>query len=100
MNIQEFYDTAVLTAKELGIEKPNVTTISGCFDGTIRHSVQIWMSEKRKHLYSELHNNPNSAIQSFKDVLEFSLKEYSKKTELIEVSDDKPGNITTDLPVK
>lgn len=84
MNTQEFYDMAVLAAKELGIEKPNVTTLSGCFDGKIKHSVQIFLPEKRKCLHSELHQNTSAAIQGFKDVLEFNLKEYSKETELID----------------
>lgn len=90
MTTQEFYNLAVMAAKEKGIEKPNISTISGCYNGAIKHSCQVFIAAKRKHIYSGLHNNPVSAILAFKDAIEFEFKEYSTMQEDIEIEKNIP----------
>jgi hypothetical protein len=84
MNTQDFYDKAIDIAKEFGIEKPNVTTSSGCYNGSIKHSCSIYIHDKRIIISSELHNNPVSALLAFKDAIEFKFKEYNQETKSIE----------------
>jgi hypothetical protein len=85
MTITEFYNFAVLAAKERGYEKPNIATVSGCYQGILKHSCQLWIYEKLKHINSGLHENPISAIQAFKDAIEFESKTYSKISEDMEL---------------
>ena len=85
MTTTEFYDLAVLAAKERGFEKPSIVTMSGCYQGTLKHSCQLWIYEKRKHICSGLHENPVSAIRAFKDAIEFESKTYSKMSEDVEL---------------
>jgi hypothetical protein len=85
MTTTDFYNFAVLAAKERGFEKPNITTISGCYCGTLKHSCQLWIYAKRKHIYSGLHENPVSAIQAFKNAIEFESKTYSNMSEDVEL---------------
>jgi hypothetical protein len=85
MTTTDFYNFAVLAAKERGFAKPSIVTMSGNFQGTIKHSCQLWIYEKRKHINSGLHDNPISAIQAFKDAIEFEGKTYSKMSEDVEL---------------
>jgi hypothetical protein len=85
MTTTDFYNFAVLAAKERGVEKPNIVTMSGCYQGTLKHSCQLWIYEKTKNVYSGLHENPVSAIQAFKDAIEFESKTYSKMSEDVEL---------------
>lgn len=85
MTTTDFYNFALLAAKERGFEKPNIVTMSCCFQGTLKHSCQLWIPEKREHINSGLHENPVSAIQSFKDAIEFKNKTYSKISEDLEL---------------
>lgn len=85
MNTTDFYNFAVLAAKERGYEKPNIVTLSGNYQGNIKHSCQLWIYEKRKHIDSGLHENPVSAIQAFKDAIDFENKTYSKMSEDVEL---------------
>ena len=85
MNTIEFYNFAVQAAKNRDYQNPSITTISGCFDGKINHSCQLWDSTKRKHINSGLHSNPVAAIQAFKDAIEFSNKIYSDHVEMVDV---------------
>ncbi len=85
MNTTEFYNFAIIAAKERGYDKPNINTISGNYNGIIRHSCQMWINDKRKHIYSGLHDNPVSAIQAFKDAIDFFNKTYSKIVEDVEL---------------
>ena len=81
MTTTDFYNFAVLAAKERGFENPNVTTISGVYSGKILHSCQLWNTQKRKHISGGQHDNPVAAIQAFKDALDFDAKTYSKISE-------------------
>ena len=85
MTTTEFYNFAVIAAKKRGFEKPDIVTMSGCFQGTLKHSCQLWIYEKRKHINSGLHENPVSALQAFKDAIEFETKTYSKMSEDVEL---------------
>ena len=85
MTTTEFYNFALIAAKERGFEKPHIVTTSGCYHGTLKHSCQLWISEKRKHINSGLHENPVSALQAFKDAIEFETKTYSKMSEDVEL---------------
>lgn len=69
MTTQEFYNFAVIAAKNIGYEEPKITTISGCFEGVIKHSCQLYIYKKRKFINSGLYPNPVSALQAFKDAL-------------------------------
>jgi hypothetical protein len=85
MTTTDFYNFAVLAAQDRGFENPNITTMSSCFQGAVKHSCQIWLNDKRKHVNSGLRENPLSAIQAFKDALEFENNTYSKASEDIEL---------------
>lgn len=85
MNTTDFYNFAVLAAKERGFENPNIVTMSGNYQGTIKHSCQLWINEKRKHINSGLHHNPVAAIRAFKDAIDFENKTYSKMSEDVEL---------------
>ena len=84
MNTIEFYKFAVEAAKNRGYEKPSVTTISGCYNGDVKHSCQLWDNEKHKHINSGLHGNPVAAIQAFKDAIEFHNKTYADYVQAVE----------------
>ena len=88
MSTQEFYNFAVLAAKERGFKKPNIVTISGCFQGILKHSCQLWIYDKRKHINSGLHGNPVSALQAFKDAIEYENKTYSTISEDVNICDE------------
>jgi hypothetical protein len=64
MTLQDFYNFAVIAATNRGYANPKITTISGCYDGQIKHSCQLWIYEKSVN--SGLHSNPVSALQAFK----------------------------------
>ena len=85
MTTTEFYRSAVQIAEEAGFEKPSVTTISGAYHGVIQHSCQLWINERFKRVTSGMQNNPNAALQAFKDAIEFENKEYSKEISDIEL---------------
>jgi hypothetical protein len=85
MTTTEFYNFAVMAAKARGFENPNIVTMSGCYQGALKHSCQLWIYEKRKHLTSGLHDNPISAIQAFKDAIEFDGRTYSEMGEDVEL---------------
>ena len=85
MTTQQFYDFAVEAAKNRGYKEPSVTTISGCYNGRIHHSVVMYDAVKRKNINSGLQANPVAAIQAFKDEIEFSQKTYSNEQESIEI---------------
>lgn len=85
MTTTEFYNFSILAAKERGFKTPNIVTISGNYQGNIKHSCQLWIYEKRKHINSGLHENPISAIQAFKDAMDFENKTYSKMSEDVEL---------------
>jgi len=87
MTTQEFYNFAVIAATNRGYANPRITTVSGCYDGQIKHSCQLWIYEKRKFVNSGLHSNPVSALQAFKDALDFENLTYSKETENIELTE-------------
>lgn len=85
MTTTQFYNFAIMAAKDRGFEKPSIVTISGCYQGTLKHCCQLWINEKLKHINSGLHANPASAIQAFKDALDFENKTYSKMSEDVEL---------------
>lgn len=85
MTTQEFYHFAVIAAKNRGYDKPRITTMSGCYEGNIKHSCQLYIYEKSKFVNSGLHSNPHSALQAFEDALDFENLTYSKETENIEL---------------
>lgn len=85
MTTQEFYNFALIAAKNRGYENPKIVTMSGCYEGNIKHSCQLFILEKRKFVNSGLHPNPVSALQAFKDALDFENLTYSKETENIEL---------------
>lgn len=76
MTLKQFNDAAFEISKEAGYK--NVTVISGCYSGDIRHCCQIWTG--KKHINSGLHNNPESALQALKDYIEFDSLTYDKIT--------------------
>lgn len=85
MTTTEFYNFAVLAAQERGFKEPNIVTMSGCYNGLIKHSCQLWLNDKRKHINSGLHYNPVAAIQAFKDAIDFENKTYSNVCEDVEL---------------
>jgi len=85
MTTTEFYNLACQAAKERGFESPNITTQSGCYTGSIKHSCQLWIYNKRKFIYSGLHDNPVAAIMAFKDAIDFENKSYSNLIEDTEI---------------
>ncbi len=85
MNTTDFYNLAIIAAKERGYEKPNVTTISGNYNGKINHICKLWDGIKRKHIDSGLHDNPVAAIIAFKDAIDFENKTYSKIVEDVDL---------------
>lgn len=85
MTTAEFYNLAVLAAKERGYENPNITVHSLCDANGIKHICKLWDSSKKKHIDSTLQNNPVSAIQAFKDAIDFENKTYSKMSEDVEL---------------
>jgi hypothetical protein len=85
MTTQEFYKFAVLVAKERGYENPDVFVHTLCSSSGIKHVCKLWDSNKKKHIQSELQNNPVSALQSFKDAIDFENKTYSQMSEGIEL---------------
>lgn len=85
MTTQDFYNFAILAAKERGYETPNVIVHTLCSSNGINHICRLWDNNKKKHIESKLQNNPVSAIQSFKDALDFENKKYSQIEESIEL---------------
>lgn len=85
MNTIEFYQFAVNAAKDRGFKDPSITTMSGCYNGKIQHSCQLWDNTKLKHINSGLHGNPLAAIQAFKDSIEFYNKKYDEYLDTIDV---------------
>ena len=59
----------------------------GCFEGVIKHSCQLYNYKKRKFINNGLHPNPVSALQAFKNALEFENLGYSTETENIELTE-------------
>lgn len=86
MTLTDFYNFTILAARERGFKNPKINIVSGIFNGEIKHSCQLWVSEKSKFVDSGLRDNPVSAIQSFKDAIEFYNKTYSKMSEDIELN--------------
>jgi len=85
MNTIEFYHFAVDVAKNRGFETPSITTLSGCYNGEVKHSCQVWDNARLKHINSGLHNNPVAAIQAFKDAIEFHNKSYADYTQSTDI---------------
>ena len=85
MTTQDFYNFAILAAKERGYETPNVIVHTLCSSNGIKHICSLWDCNKKRHIESGLQNNPVSAIQAFKDALDFQNKKYSQTSEDIEL---------------
>ena len=77
MTTIEFYNFALIAAESKGYKNPNITTMSCCFQGEIRHTCQLWDNKKGKNIHSGQHMNPLSALEAFKDALEYEGKTYS-----------------------
>lgn len=87
MTTQDFYNLAVLAAKDRGYENPSITTHTLCDSKGIKHICKLWDAGKRKHISCDLQNNPVSAIQAFKDAIDFENKTYSKMEEGLDIED-------------
>jgi hypothetical protein len=85
MTTEEFYNLAVLAAKERGYENPKITVHTMCDSVGINHICKLWDLVKRKHISSDLQKNPVSAIQNFKDAIDFENKTYSKMEEGLDI---------------
>ena len=85
MTTIEFYQHAVEAAKTFGYENPSIVTTSGCYEGIIHHTCQLWDSSKKEFISSGLHGNPVAVIQAFKDALEFNQKSYADYKQDIEI---------------
>jgi len=68
MKTIDFYNFAVMAAKERGYSNPNITVHTLCDSNGIKHICKLWDNDKKKHISSTLQNNPVSAIQAFKVV--------------------------------
>lgn len=82
MTTQEFYNLAVMAAKEKGYENPIVTVHTLCDKSGINHICKLW--DGNKYIDSKLQKNPVSAIMAFKDAIDFHLKTYSNLEEGVE----------------
>lgn len=76
MDLVEFYDIAKEIAEQHGYKEPKIVVMSGCYEGRIRHTCQLWDMAKGKHVYSEQHTSPKSALEAFNDNLIHHKKEY------------------------
>jgi hypothetical protein len=85
MKTIDFYNFAVMAAKERGYSNPNITVHTLCDSNGIKHICKLWDNDKKKHISSTLQNNPVSAIQAFKDAIDFENKTYSKMSEDVEL---------------
>lgn len=78
MKTTEFYNFAVIAAKKRGYENPNVTVHTICTSNGISHICKLWDNSKKKHISSNLQNNPIAALQAFKDAIDFENKTYDQ----------------------
>lgn len=83
MDLQQFYNLAIEAAKERGYENPIITTISGCYQGNISHSINLW--DGKKYIYGGQHKSPEASLQSFKDVVDFNNKQYADNIKSIQI---------------
>ena len=85
MTTTEFYNFAILAAKERGYTNPDITVHTICTSSGIANICKLWDHEKKKHISSAIQSNPVSAIQAFKDAIEFENKRYSEIQEDVEL---------------
>lgn len=90
MTLLEFKASADKIAEVYGIKSRNVTVMASIFGNVdkdcISYSCQAWIIKQHKHIRTEIViNNPKSALESFKDLLEINFKEYSTKEQDIEL---------------
>lgn len=88
MTANDFYNFAVIAAKQRGYENPSVTIVVICTspqDG-LNYVCKLWDRKKSKHIESKFHKNPLAALQSFKDAIDFENKTYSDISEDIELT--------------
>ena len=88
MSTEEFYNFAVLAAKDRGYDNPRITVHTICDSRGINHICKLWDSGKNKHIDSTLQSNPVSAIQAFKDAIEYENKTYSQISEGVNNCDE------------
>jgi len=85
MTTIEFYNFAVIAAKNKGYENPDISVITICNKSGVQHVCKLWDNEKKKHIESKLHKNPVASLQAFKDAIEFENKTYSELSEGLEL---------------
>lgn len=89
MTLQEFRDKANEIAEGYGLNKLSVTVIAGIFGHhncqRIFYSCQVYDSDKRKIVKGEMYPNPESALESFSDILMINYKNYNDLVSDIEI---------------
>lgn len=85
MTTKEFYNLAILAAEERGYADTNITVHTICTSSGIANICKLWDYEKKKHISSAIQSNPVSAIQAFKDAIDFENKRYSEIQEGVEL---------------
>ncbi len=78
MNLTEFYNSAVKAAVNRGFCNPNDITVHAmCLKSGPSYSVNLWVSNDKKFIYSKHCKNPEAAIQSIKDEIEYYYLSYT-----------------------
>ncbi len=85
MTTQNFYKFAVLAAQNRGYQNCDIIVHTICDKNGTKHIIKLWHNDKKKYIESTLQTNPVSAIQAFKDALDFENKTYSKISEGVEI---------------
>lgn len=84
MNTQEFYDKAVEIVKDkTGNKNPDVTTVSGCYNGNILHSCNYWNG--RVFVHGRMLGDPEEVLKSFEDAIALHLKTYDSQKVNVEL---------------
>lgn len=80
MTLTQFRDEALILALPYGLNQNAITTIGGIYghhsSSSLYYSIRAWDKKKLCHIVSDLHKNPESALQGFKDELEKHFKQY------------------------
>jgi hypothetical protein len=89
MTLVEFKERAEEIAAEYGLTKHFVTVMAGYYgnhmSSNISYTAQVWCQEKRRHITSELNNNPETTLLRFKHELERQFKKYDETIKDIEI---------------
>jgi hypothetical protein len=90
MTLLEFKTSANKIAEVYGIDKRNVTVMASVFGNhskeVLSYTCQAWIIKQNKHIRTDIViDNPKSALELFKDLLELNFKEYSSKEQDIKL---------------